>query len=124
MNNRDFGNRGEQIASNFLEDSGYQILARNYTVRAGELDIVAQAGETIVFVEVKTRRSGIERPAQAVTPAKIGKLSRAALRYLSERGWLERDIRFDVIEIVFPGDSVEINHIPAAFLFDSTAIRR
>jgi putative endonuclease len=94
------GFQGEQIASQFLVDQGYAIRARNWRVREGELDIVAEEDGIIVFVEVKTRRSRkYGYPEEAITAAKRRRLLKAAFAYLEEHQLLDREWRFDVIAI-------------------------
>ncbi|MDQ3398663.1 MAG: YraN family protein, partial [Deinococcota bacterium] len=71
------------MAKSYLEGCGYTIVAQNYRLRGGELDLVAQAGETLVFVEVKQRKSDrYGSAAEAIGPAKVARLRRAALFYL------------------------------------------
>ncbi len=112
---------GEQLAADFLKQSGYQILGKN--VRFGsrcELDLVARspAPETLVFVEVKTRRSEqFGRPMSAVDRGKRRAMGRAASRYLHRIKVRPARIRFDVIEVVgSPGDKTPVvRHIENAF---------
>jgi putative endonuclease len=100
-----FGLAGEALAADILRRSGYRILARNYRTKVGEIDIVARDGETLVFVEVKSRRDGglYGHPKYAVNRAKQRKLSKAALWYLKETGQLGRRARFDVVAIISRG---------------------
>jgi putative endonuclease len=94
------GRRGEDLAAKHLQGQGYTILARNYRTPAGELDIVAQEGGILVFVEVKMRRSlrfGI--PQEALTRAKQAHLVQAAQHYLMEREQLEREWRVDLVAV-------------------------
>ncbi len=115
--NKLFGNRGERTAARHLRSLGMRILARNNASRLGEIDIVAADGDTIVFVEVKTRRSrAAGDPFEAVNHAKQRKLTRSALAYLKAKGMLEHRARFDVVGIVWgDGDEPEIVHVPNAF---------
>ena len=72
-NNKSFGNEGEDIASDYLKNNGYEIIERNYRFHKGEIDIVAKDNETnyLVFVEVKSRKSlEYGEPEYAITPAK------------------------------------------------------
>ena len=97
------GRFGEQLAARTLSEAGLRVLARNWRCDQGELDIVAQEGATIVFVEVKTRSTtAFGTPAEAVTPAKAARIHRLALRWLDEHrevaGWAP--IRFDVVAVV------------------------
>ncbi len=112
------GNRGERLAARFLRRQGYKILARQYSNRFGEIGLVALDGESIVFVEVKTRRSGSAgHPVEAVTHEKQSKLTRAALAFLKRHRLLERSARFDVVAILWPKGAKhpEIDHYRSAF---------
>ena len=99
--NRDLGRRGEDAAAAFLHRRGYDIVERNWTCYAGEADIIARDGDTLVFVEVKTRR-GVSRgfPAEAVDAAKRERYERIALAYVGERRLEDLVLRFDVVSIV------------------------
>ena len=112
-NRRKIGTVYENQAVLFLEKKGYQIVERNYTIRQGEIDLVAQDGEYLVFVEVKFRSSGdVGAALQAVTPAKQRKLIYAARTYLCRKGYDEwTPCRFDVL--AFEGE--KIYHIENAF---------
>lgn len=100
---RGLGKLGEEYAAGIYRRRGYEILARNYCVRGGELDIVAANDGFLVFVEVKTRREGsISTPSESVTAAKRRRLSYAANAYLGahpEALNQVRQPRFDVVEI-------------------------
>ena len=112
------GDRGERKAASFLSRQGYRILARQYANRFGEIDLIARDGDSIVFVEVKTRRSDqAGLPVEAVTADKQRKLTNTALVWLKRRGLLESRCRFDVVAIVWPKDSKtpEITHYQNAF---------
>ena len=115
------GEWGEGVATEALKQAGLLILASR--IRFGpreELDIVARDGETLVFVEVKTRRGEtFGRPADFEDRKKRQVLSRAAVRYLARTPSPRVSFRFDVIEIVgAPGDEPEIRHIENAFSLD------
>lgn len=112
------GERGEQAAEAYLRHLGYQIVDRRHRNRAGEIDLVALDGQTVVFVEVKSRRDTSHgHPTDALSRDKQQRLTRAALVYLKQRGWLERQRRFDVVAIVWPPQSPEpqITHYRQAF---------
>ncbi len=116
--NRLLGNKGERRAAKFLRGRGYRILARQCAGRLGEIDLIALNGETIVFVEVKTRRSDVAgHPVEAITQAKQKKLTALALAYLKRHGLLEHRARFDVVTIIWPEGSrrPEIEHYENAF---------
>jgi putative endonuclease len=110
------GIEGENVAVKFLEKKGYRIIRRNYKTHIGEIDIIAQDGNTIVFVEVKTRgNESFGKPFEAVNKRKIQKLKNLALLYLKNQG-REFPVRFDVLSI-FCSDKgkKEIEHIKDAF---------
>ncbi|MBP7275998.1 MAG: YraN family protein [Kiritimatiellae bacterium] len=111
------GDWGENTAADFLKRSGWKIEAVRHRVdRRNELDIVAWDGDTLVFVEVKTRRSErFGRPVESVHRAKRFHLSRAAVRYLSKRRAQPRYIRFDVMEVVGEPDNFRMEHLRNVF---------
>jgi len=117
------GEWGERAAARMLKKKGYRILGRRVTVGTrDELDIVAQEGEVVVFIEVKTRRTeAFGRPASAVDRAKRHTLSRAAVRYLKAARCGPVSFRFDVVEVVGnPGTRTPvIRHIENAFTLDA-----
>lgn len=114
----ELGLEGEKLAERFLRRSGLRILARRYATPVGELDLVARDGETIVFIEVKTRRDRrLADPQDAVGLPKQRKLLSAAQWFLHRKRWEDRPCRFDVVSIVLPlQGGPEIEHFPEAFL--------
>ena len=115
--NAGVGNRGEELASAFLESNGLKIVERNFRCKGGEVDIIARDGKTIVFIEVKSRRNlayGV--PQLAVTPFKQRQISKAALTWLSKNRLHDSPARFDVIAILLENKySHQIEHIRNAF---------
>ncbi len=112
------GDRGERVAARYLRKTGMKILARQYRTKAGEIDLIARDGETLVFVEVKTRQSAAKgHPIEAVSTSKQQQLTRLALAYLKRRNLLEHRARFDVVTILWPEDSKrpDIEHFRNAF---------
>lgn len=98
---RSKGKIGEDVAVNFLKQNGYEILEQNYYYNHGEIDIIAKEGNTLAFVEVKSRRStAFGEPEESVTPKKQELLRRTAEGYVSERNIGEIDCRFDVVSVV------------------------
>ena len=94
------GTRGEDLACTLLKKQGYKIIERNFKTPIGEIDIVAREGQTLVFVEVKTRESSAFGSAKwAVDRKKQQKLSRLALYYLNLKDWKDRPARFDVVAV-------------------------
>lgn len=111
------GVRGERAAARYLQRRGYVIVARGDRSRYGELDLVAVDGRTVVFVEVKTRRSALDHPAEAVHQEKQRRLTRAATAYLKRHRLLDYPVRFDVVAITWPPSHRRpcIEHFPNAF---------
>jgi len=110
------GQRGEEIAVQYLQNRGYRILGRNFRTRYGELDVICMKKDVLVFVEVKTRRSLAYGTAEeALTPAKIEHIRKVALHYLNAHPVKHKEIRFDVITILMTNDEPKLNHITAAF---------
>jgi putative endonuclease len=104
------------VAEAFLRRSAYTIVARNYRCRSGEIDLVALDGSVLVFVEVRSRR-GPEcgTPLESVDLRKQTRLGRVARRFIAERGWHDRDARFDVIGIRFDDEPPTVEHVQCAF---------
>lgn len=114
---RGTGQRGEELAAAHLARQGYEILARNWRCRAGEMDIVARQGETLVFVEVRTRRGRrLGTPEESVTPAKQARLIEVAQTYLQEMELAGAPWRIDVVAIVLDGRGQvrRFNHLESA----------
>lgn len=110
------GKQGEELAEHYLLKKGYKLIERNYRCAAGEVDLIVSKRRVIVFVEVKTR-SG-ERfgsPLEAVEFHKQRKMVRAAQFFLSQKGLHQRDARFDVIGISWPGGKPIVEHVENAF---------
>ena len=105
------------MAAAFLEGLGYRIAARNFRLRAGEIDIVAWDGATLVFVEVKTKaQQQFGQPEEMVTRRKQLTLERVAMAYIQRGAHAGVDVRFDVIAVQMqPRRAADITHFPAAF---------
>ena len=115
---KSLGDRGEDAAAKFLKRQKYHILARSLDSPLGELDIVAVDGRTVVFVEVKTRRSDeAGRPEEAIDSRKEQRMTQAALAYLKSNRLLGYSARFDVVAITWPDDARKptIEHFKNAF---------
>jgi putative endonuclease len=112
------GQRGERAAESYLRKLRYKIVARRERGPLGELDLVAVDGRTVVFIEVKTRRShDAGHPAEAVGPEKQQRLTRLALAFLKRHDLLEHSSRFDVLAITWPPQARKptIEHFKNAF---------
>jgi len=110
------GRIGENLAADFLRDSGYVVLERNWRCDVGEIDIVARDASTLIICEVKTRRSlAFGHPLEAVTERKARRLRSLALRWLDEHQVHAPDIRIDVIGVVCQdGARAQITHVRGA----------
>ncbi len=114
--NLEFGKAAENEAANFLKAKGYKILERNYKNKLGEIDIIAQHGDVICFIEVKARHSlNLGLPQEAVTSSKQRQISRVAISYLKSNKLLERPARFDVLALLYVNSQLEISLITDAF---------
>jgi putative endonuclease len=112
------GRFGEQRAVEYLMDEGLTVLDRNWRCADGEIDVIAREGDSLVFVEVKTRTTrAFGDPAEAVVPAKAARLRRLAARWLVEHAdqhWPA--VRFDVVAVVRRGpDGPSLRHVRGAF---------
>ena len=112
----ELGRRGEAVAEDFLRDRRYTIVARNFRCRAGEIDLVALDGTTLVFVEVRSRRGTMMgTPLESVDGRKQVQVARVARQFLAMRGWSERCARFDVIGVRFDHEPPAVEHVRGAF---------
>jgi putative endonuclease len=113
------GELGERHAARFLRRRRrYRIVATRRRLRYGEIDIVAVDGKTVVFAEVKTRRSETgPRPALAVDDHRRRRMTRAATAFLKSHGLLDYPARFDIVEVIWPAEArrPQILHHPNAF---------
>lgn len=116
---KDIGAKGEKIAAEYLKKQGYKIVAKNVHSAHGEIDIIAEDRDFLVFAEVKARRDDPKRfadyglPCEAVNKTKQQHILYTARVYL-ETHPTEKEIRFDVLE-VYLGESARVNHIEDAF---------
>jgi putative endonuclease len=116
---RRLGAFGERLAALHLEAKGYRIVARNFRCREGEIDIVAQEGDTLVFVEVRTRRGDVlGGPAESVTALKQARLVAAATAYVQELAELPAGQRIDVVAVQLSpsGRLLAIDHLEGAVI--------
>jgi putative endonuclease len=112
------GNLGEQAAFERLSRK-YRILYRNWRCRTGEIDLIAEDGEVLVFVEVRTRQNGgsFGTPAESVDYRKQRRVRKTAQIFLQQHRGFERPIRFDVVSVILDHDGkpLSIEHIRGAF---------
>jgi putative endonuclease len=111
-----FGTVGEDLAADYLQGLGFEVVARNFQCAAGEIDGVAMKGRLLVFCEVKTRTGdAFGVPAEAVGYAKQARMKRVAAHWLTEHKPGAVDVRFDVVSVIFRNGTGEVTHIPDAF---------
>lgn len=115
---KDKGKAAEEAAASYLEQAGWRIVERNWSCRSGELDIIAEQGEILLFVEVRSRSGiGYGMPAESIDGRKIQQVRRTAEVYLHRFGISDRQIRFDAVAVML-GRNLEIRsleHIEDAF---------
>lgn len=113
----ELGDKGEQIAIDFLLEKGYKILEKNYRHLKAEVDVIALKEETLVAVEVKTRTSAyFGNPEEFVSPKKIKLLVSAIDYYVVQRD-LDVEVRFDIIAIIQNKNQTKVEHLEDAFLY-------
>ena len=107
------GAYGEQVAVDYLVRQGMRLLDRNWRRPGGELDAVFRDGDTLVVVEVKTRRGGrFGSPVEAVGPAKVTRLRRLAAQWLAEHRVNPCEVRFDVVSVrAQPRGAARVEHL-------------
>ncbi|GCC50971.1 YraN family protein [Chryseotalea sanaruensis] len=108
------GNKGEELAANFLVAKGYEIVAKNYRYKHAEIDLIVSKDKWLIFVEVKTRHSAaFGEPESFVTNKKAAKVIEGAEQFVFEQQW-DGPIRFDIVSIKL-GKNLEIEHFEDAF---------
>jgi putative endonuclease len=112
------GQRGEQLAVDYLRRQGLRIQQQNYRCRSGEVDIIAWDGPTLVFVEVKTKsQAAFGAPQVMVDRRKQQKIVAVAMTYVQQQAIQNTALRFDVVAVTLPGrGEPEVTHMPAAFV--------
>lgn len=109
------GKQGETEAARFLQEKGYEIMARNFRYQHAEIDLVAKKGKLMVFVEVKTRTNlSFGNPEEFVSYAKAKLVMKAAEHYIFTHNWLF-DVRFDIVAVSIAGTQMRVNHVEDAF---------
>jgi putative endonuclease len=113
----ELGRSGEDIALQYLKKKKYTIAEKGFRFLRGEIDIIALEGDTLVFIEVKTRKSvDFGQPEESITPAKRRQLRRVAQGYLLRKNIQDVECRFDVLSITYDEEKgYTVNHIKDAF---------
>mgnify|MGYP006177342727 FL=1 len=113
----ELGKLGEELAVDFLQQNGYEILETNWTFQKAEVDIIAQKENTLAIVEVKTRSTiDFGLPQDFVKPKKIQLLVKAVNEYVVQNE-LDVEVRFDIIAIHIEGNQLNIEHLEDAFFY-------
>ncbi|MGE5473118.1 MAG: YraN family protein [Ignavibacteriales bacterium] len=116
---KDLGQVGEKKARKYLVDNGYTILKNNFTCKLGEIDIIAEKEEYIIFIEVKTRTNvNYGFPIESISFKKRKSIIKSAKVFLLQKKLTDSAVRFDVIEVLTGSEkesSININHIMNAF---------
>lgn len=116
IDRRAYGQEAEDAAVSHLESLGYRVRDRNFLCRYGEVDVIAEKGDLVCFVEVRMRsHAAWGDPAHTVSVGKQRKVVRAALHYLFRHSLGDRMLRFDVITVVGRGAAAKVEYIPNAF---------
>ena len=116
-NNRrkELGNSGEKAVAQYLEQRGFSLLAFNVTSKFGEIDLIAQSGELLVCVEVKTRKNLYFPLSQVITPSKQRKIIMTAKLFLMGQGLADVVVRFDVALVHHTAQGAQIDYLENAF---------
>lgn len=109
------GKKGEQLAVDFLQKKGYDILEKNYRYQKSEIDIIAKTENVLVVVEVKTRSTPeFGNPQEFVKPKQIQSMVKAINNYVEEND-LDVEVRFDIVAIIQNKLGTNIEHLEDAF---------
>jgi len=111
----ELGNKGEELATQFLKKKGYKIMSRNYRFKKLEIDIIAEFKNELIIIEVKTRASRfLAGPEETVTKSKQRSIIKAAQQYIIEHE-IDLETRFDIISIILNQNEISIDHLEDAF---------
>lgn len=114
-NHNDLGQKGEELAVDFLLKQGYKILSRNYSFQKAEVDIIAQNEDVLAIVEVKTRSTNVfGNPQDFLKPKQIQRIVKAVDHFVTSHQ-LDVEVRFDIIAIVKNGNHFDIEHLENAY---------
>ena len=119
LTRKKIGKDGEQYVGTWLKKNGYTILEYNFTVKEGEIDIIAQKAEVIAFIEVKTRTKNYFNTSEVITKNKQQKIMKAAAYYRAQHNFIDKLFRFDValidVALIVDDNQKAITYIPHAF---------
>jgi putative endonuclease len=109
------GNLGEDTVCLWLKNRGFEVCARNFSTRTGEVDIIAQRDEVLAFIEVKTRTNNYFHTSTVVTRSKQRKIISAAKMYIAKNNVDDKVCRFDVATVSFEQGEPKVEYIESAF---------
>jgi putative endonuclease len=113
---KEIGQRGENLAVDYLQKLGYVILERNYRCKLGEVDIIARDNDILVFIEVRTRSSlDFGLPQESINRRKRHQLSKVALEFMNRKKFKNIPARFDVVAVSLEAGKEKVEHIRDAF---------
>jgi putative endonuclease len=111
------GNAGEQAVEKWLALNNFKILARNYSIRYGEVDLIAEKGDVIAFIEVKTRKTEYFPTSSVVNKSKQLKIIKAAKHFVLQNQIRDKVLRFDVATVLLNANGTSVvSYIPNAFM--------
>lgn len=114
--NIEFGRWGEEKAKSYIEEKGFKIIEKNFRISRGEIDLIAEKENTIIFIEVKTRKNSFFGPPQsAVNFKKQNKIKKVAKYFLVNNNYKDYKKRFDVIAIIYNNKNIDIEHYKNSF---------
>lgn len=112
LDQKNIGSQAEGLACDYLKKAGFLILAKNYLIRGGEIDIVAKEDGVLVFIEVKARLNySYGLPIESITPWKIKALKKTALFYIQKVKWVDNPYRFDLVTVDYSSGEPKIELI-------------
>ena len=113
---KEIGQKGENLAADYLQNAGYTVLERNYRCKLGEIDIIARDNDTLVFIEVRSRSSlAFGLPQESINRRKRHQISKVALEYMIRRKLKNIPARFEVVAVSFEGRKEKVDLIKDAF---------
>lgn len=114
----ELGRKAEAFVGNYLEQLGYEVLAYNFAIRGGEIDVIARRGITLAFIEVKFRQSDYFSLHTVITPSKQRKIYKTARYYIAKYGasWYESNYRFDVALVYWVNGAFDLEYLENAFV--------
>jgi len=114
-NSKLLGNLGENLIANWLYEKGFTVLVKNFSIRIGEIDIIAQKHDLIVFVEVKTRKKSSFPLSTVIVPSKQRKIIKTAKLFLAKNEIIDKICRFDLATVILNGSEHNIEYLEDAF---------